>query len=62
MKEVLGFIGILIVGVLLGTLIYGTIKENGYKDGYKQGQIDAMNGVFKYKLDTTKIIKYIEIK
>jgi hypothetical protein len=62
MKEVLGFIGILIVGVLLGTLIYGTIKENSYKDGYKQGQIDAMNGIYKYKVDTTKVINYVKIK
>jgi len=62
MKDVLGFIGILLIGVLFGTLIYRTIQEGGYKNGYKQGQIDAMNGVYKYKLDTTKVIKYIEIK
>ena len=62
MKEVLGFIGILIAGVLFGSLICSTIREGGYNNGYKQGQIDAMNGLYKYKLDTTKVIKYIEIK
>jgi len=62
MKELLGVIGIFLVVVLFGAMIYATILEGGYKNGYKQGQIDAMNGIYKYKSDTTKIINYIKIK
>ena len=62
MKEVLGFIGIFLVAVLFGTMIYATIQEGGYKNGYRQGQIDAMNGIYKYKVDTTKVINYMKIK
>ena len=62
MKDVLGFIGIFLVIVLFGSMVCAIIKEGGYKNGYKQGQIDAMNGIYKYKIDTTKVINYIEIK
>ena len=58
MKNVLAFIGVIIIVGIFWSLLCESIK----RDGYKQGQIDAMNGIYKYKLDTTKIIKYIQIK
>lgn len=62
MKDVLNIIGILIVSAVIGAIIIAVIKESGYKNGYRQGQIDALNGKIKYKIDTTKVINYIEIK
>ena len=62
MKDVLYVIGFLIVVLLFGIIIYATIEEGGYKNGYRKGQIDALNGKIKYKIDTTKVVNYIEIK
>ena len=62
MKDVLNIIGILIVSAVIGVIIVAVIQEGGYKNGYRQGQIDALNGKIKYKIDTTKVINYIEIK
>jgi hypothetical protein len=62
MKEILYIIGTIIVAAVIGVIIVAVIKESGYKNGYKQGQIDALNGKIKYKIDTTKVINYIEIK
>lgn len=62
MKEILYIIGTIIVAAMIGVIIVAVIKEGGYKNGYKQGQIDALNGKIKYKIDTTKVINYIEIK
>ena len=62
MKEILYIIGTIIVAAMIGVIIVAVIKESGYKNGYKQGQIDALNGKIKYKIDTTKVINYIEIK
>jgi hypothetical protein len=58
MKNLFTFIGFILVVCIFGVLLCESIK----RDGYKKGQIDAMNGIYKYKLDTTKVIKYIEIK
>jgi hypothetical protein len=61
MKEVFTFIGFIIVVVLVGTLVFSDVHEAGYKEGYKQGQIDAMKGIYKYKADTVKKVNYISI-
>lgn len=58
MKDVLIFIFVVIIICLVISLVI----SDSHESGYKMGQIDAMNGLYKYKLDTTKIIKYVKIK
>ena len=58
MKEVLGLLAMLIMLAIL----YGVIQESGYKNGYKQGQIDAMDGKIMFVKDTAKTIYYKELK
>jgi hypothetical protein len=62
MRSVFTIIGFIIVVTLFGTMIFGSFQEAGYKEGYRQGQIDAMNGIYKYKADTVKKVNYISIK
>jgi hypothetical protein len=48
------------LGAMIGLLIFG---DEGYQKGYKNGQIDAINGIIKYeeiitvKTDTIKVWK-----
>lgn len=32
----------------------------GLTEGYQQGQIDALQGKFKYAADTTKVVNFIK--
>lgn len=59
-----GYLGLVLVVVSVFSLVIGTIDDtinSAVNEGYRQGQIDALNGKWKYevvvKADTSYIAK-----
>jgi hypothetical protein len=48
------WVWILIVGILLSIAAIYVFGKVDYRSGYKQGQIDAINGKIYYELKKTK--------
>jgi hypothetical protein len=59
--DLLGALAIVLLGVVGIVFLTLDLVESSFKGGYEQGQIDALNGKWKYELvvkpDTTYIAK-----
>ena len=50
-------------GAILISLLIGFVSSViCFTEGYKKGQVNAMDGIYSYKADTTITIKYVEVK
>jgi len=52
-EKALAFLGLIILGCLIGWAMY-EIGKDGYNEGYKDGQVDAINGDIWYELQTNE--------
>lgn len=50
---------LIFLACLFGLVVMILSYTMGLEEGYKKGQIDALNGNLKYSVDTTKVINYI---
>ena len=62
-EEIFRFIVVLVVCFAFVWVVY-VVHSNGYKEGYKQGQIDSFNGKIKYQLEKNEDgeMVYVEIQ